>query len=53
MKRYTDAAARQLADHAGYARAVLGPLGGESAETTRRYQGGEGEVVLPGKAGSP
>ncbi|NTV88193.1 MAG: monovalent cation/H+ antiporter subunit D, partial [Burkholderiaceae bacterium] len=53
MKRYTDAAASQLADHAGYARAVLGPVGGESAETTRRYQAGEGEVVLPGKGGSP
>jgi multicomponent K+:H+ antiporter subunit D len=53
MKRYTDAAASQLADHASYARAVLGPLGGESAQTTRRYKAGEGEVVLPGKGGSP
>lgn len=48
MKRYTDAAAAQLADRAGYAQAVLGPLGGPAAVTTRPYQGGSGEVRLPG-----
>ena len=51
MKRYTDAAAAQLADKAAYAKAVLGPLGGAAAETTRPYRGGEGEVILP-NAGS-
>ncbi|MDQ3060837.1 MAG: monovalent cation/H+ antiporter subunit D [Pseudomonadota bacterium] len=47
LKRYTDAAAAQLADRNAYADAVLGPLGGPKAETTRPYRGGEGEVVLP------
>lgn len=47
MMRYTDAAAAQLADRGAYARAVLGPLGGETANTTRPYRGGEGEVILP------
>ena len=47
MKRYTDAAAAQLADTTAYAEAVLGPMGGAAAETTRPYQGGEGEVILP------
>jgi multicomponent K+:H+ antiporter subunit D len=50
MKRYTDAAATQLADKAAYAKAVLGPLGGAAAETTRPYRGGEGEVILPNAA---
>ncbi len=55
MKRYTDAASAQLADHAAYAKAVLGPLGGTAAETTRPYRGGEGEVILPhaGSGGQP
>jgi len=48
MKRYTDAAAAQLGDRAGYARAVLGAQGGPAAVTTRPYQGGAGEVRLPG-----
>jgi multicomponent K+:H+ antiporter subunit D len=53
MKRYTDAAAAQLADTASYAKAVLGPLGGTAAETTRPYRGGDGEVILPNlKAGA-
>jgi multicomponent K+:H+ antiporter subunit D len=47
LKRYTDATAVQLADHAAYADAVLGPLGGAAAQTTRPYRGGAGEVVLP------
>jgi multicomponent K+:H+ antiporter subunit D len=47
MKRYTDAAAAQLADRAAYAQAVLGPVGGAAAATTRPYQAGEGEVKLP------
>ncbi len=50
MKRYTDAAASQLADRAAYANAVLGPFGGAAAETTRPYRGGEGEVILPNAA---
>ncbi|NQW81326.1 MAG: monovalent cation/H+ antiporter subunit D [Polaromonas sp.] len=53
MKRYTDAAAAQLADRAAYANAVLGPLGGAAAETTRPYRGGEGEVILPNKGAQP
>jgi len=51
LKRYTDAAAVQLADRAAYARAVLGPLGGAAATTTRPYRGGEGEVRLPAAEG--
>ncbi|MDI1274415.1 monovalent cation/H+ antiporter subunit D [Polaromonas sp.] len=51
LKRYTDAAALQLADHAAYARAVLGPVGGTEATTTRPYRGGEGEVRLPAAKG--
>ncbi len=47
VKRYTDAAAAQLADRAAYAGAVLGPVGGHSANTTRPYQGGAGEIMLP------
>jgi multicomponent K+:H+ antiporter subunit D len=53
MKRYTDAAAAQLADRAAYANAVLGPLGGPAAETTRPYRGGEGEVILPHSGAKP
>ena len=51
LKRYTDAAAAQLADRAAYAEAVLGPLGGAAATTTRPYRGGEGEVRLPAAEG--
>ncbi len=53
MKRYTDAAAAQLADRDAYANAVLGPLGGPAAETTRPYRGGEGEVILPHSGAQP
>ena len=53
LKRYTDAAATQLADRAAYAEAVLGPLGGAAATTTRPYRGGEGEVLLPPAKGQP
>jgi len=51
LKRYTDAAAAQLADRAAYAEAVLGPQGGAAATTTRPYRGGEGEVRLPAAKG--
>ena len=53
MKRYTDAAAAQLADNAAYADAVLGPLGGPAAQTTKPYRGGEGEVILPNDGAQP
>ena len=53
LKRYTDAAALQLADRAAYAQAVLGPVGGAAADTTRPYRAGEGEVVLPKQKGTP
>jgi multicomponent K+:H+ antiporter subunit D len=53
LKRYTDAAAAQLADRAAYAGAVLGPVGGATATTTRPYRGGEGEVRLPPAKGQP
>lgn len=53
LKRYTDAAAAQLADRAGYAQAVLAPLGGAAAVTTRPYRGGEGEVKLPDTGSKP
>lgn len=53
MKRYTDAAAAQLADTTAYAEAVLGPMGGPAAETTRPYRGGEGEVILPNRGPKP
>jgi multicomponent K+:H+ antiporter subunit D len=49
MKRYTDAAAAQLADRNLYADAVLQAVGGAAARTTRPYNGGEGEVRLPPK----
>jgi multicomponent K+:H+ antiporter subunit D len=39
LKRYTDAAALQLRDHAAYAEAVLGAQGGPNADTTRPYDG--------------
>jgi len=38
IQRYTDAAAMQLKDRAGYARAVLGPQG-EATDSARPYQG--------------
>jgi multicomponent K+:H+ antiporter subunit D len=53
LKRYTDAAAVQLADRALYAEAVLGPVGGAAARTTRPYRGGEGEVKLPDTGDKP
>jgi multicomponent K+:H+ antiporter subunit D len=53
LKRYTDAAAAQLADRAAYANAVLGPLGAPAADTTRPYRGGAGEVILPAPKNSP
>ena len=53
LKRYTDAAALQLADRAAYAQAVLGQVGGAAADTTRPYRGGEGEVMLPAPKGKP
>lgn len=53
LKRYTDAAAVQLADRALYADAVLGPVGGAAAQTTRPYRGGEGEVKLPDTGDKP
>ena len=53
LKRYTDAAAAQLADRDAYAKAVLGPVGGAAAQTTRPYRGGEGEVILPAKGDTP
>lgn len=49
MKRYTDAAALQLEDRDAYARAVLGALGQPPAKTTRPYEAGKGEIVLPEK----
>jgi multicomponent K+:H+ antiporter subunit D len=42
VKRYTDAAALQLADKAAYAQAVLGDWGGSKAQTTRPYDGSQG-----------
>lgn len=53
LKRYTDAAAAQLADRAAYANAVLGPLGGPAAKTTRPYRGGAGDIILPAPKNSP
>jgi multicomponent K+:H+ antiporter subunit D len=53
LKRYTDATAAQLADSAAYTRAVLGPVGGAAAQTTRPYRAGEGEVILPTKRETP
>jgi multicomponent K+:H+ antiporter subunit D len=48
LKRYTDATAEQLRDHAAYAAAVLGPLGGAQAATVRPYTG-SGAVAPPVK----
>ncbi len=48
MKRYTDAAAAQLAQRDTYAAAVLQAQGGAAAATTRPYRGGADEVRLPG-----
>ena len=47
VKRYTDAAALQLADHAAYAEAILGAVGGAKAQSTQPYRGGVGDVKLP------
>jgi multicomponent K+:H+ antiporter subunit D len=47
VKRYTDAAAAQLADKAAYAQAVLGSQGGVNARTTRPYDGRQGTVLVP------
>ena len=49
IKRYTDAAAAQLAERGAYAHAVLG---GTQA-TTRPYRGGEGDIRLPGQGEAP
>ncbi len=50
FKRYTDAAAAQLADQSAYRKAVLGAGAGDGGPlaTTRPYRGGKGEVKLPG-----
>lgn len=45
VKRYTDAAAAQLADKGAYAEAVLGEQGGAKAQTTRPYDGTRGTVA--------
>ena len=51
VKRYTDAAAMQLADKASYAEAVLGEQGGVNARTTRPYDGSRGAgAAVPGPA---
>ncbi len=48
VKRYTTAAAEQLADKAAYAQAVLGEQGGVNARTTRPYDGSRGAgAALP------
>ena len=52
LKRYTDAAAVQLADRAAYARAVLGAAGA-NAVTTRPYRGGQEDVRLPAREAKP
>jgi multicomponent K+:H+ antiporter subunit D len=44
LQRYTQATATQLLDRAAYARAVLGELGGEQAESARPYR------IAPGAA---
>jgi multicomponent K+:H+ antiporter subunit D len=38
LQRYTQATAVQLLDRAAYARAVLGELGGEQADSARPYR---------------
>jgi multicomponent K+:H+ antiporter subunit D len=47
VKRYTDAAASQLADQAAYARAVLGVTDGAPASTTRPYDGTRAPAAVP------
>ncbi len=47
LAAYTDAAARQLADTAAYARAVLPELGGERAVSTEPYTGRRPVAALP------
>ena len=52
VKRYTMAAAEQLADKAAYAQAVLGEQGGAAARTTRPYDGsrttgGDAPAAMP------
>ena len=47
VKRYTDAAAVQLADQANYARAVLGVTGTSPAPTTRPYDGQRPPAAAP------
>lgn len=53
LKRYTDAAALQLADRTAYAEAVLDSVGGAAAQTTRPYRGGVGDVKLPPQGDQP
>lgn len=61
LKRYTDAAANQLADRSAYARAVLGVPSGEAApngkepasDTTRPYRGGTTDIRLPSPKAEP
>jgi multicomponent K+:H+ antiporter subunit D len=52
VKRYTDAAATQLADQAAYARAVLGVTDGAPASTTRPYDGARVPAAAPTPAGA-
>ena len=53
LKRYTDATALQLTDRAGYAEAILGPIGSTAGATTRPYRAGAGEVKLPNQGTQP
>ncbi|TNF60053.1 MAG: monovalent cation/H+ antiporter subunit D [Burkholderiales bacterium] len=53
IKRYTDAAALQLADKASYARAVLGRQGGAALPTTLPYDGSAGPFERRLPAASP
>ena len=53
LKRYTDAAALQLADRTAYSEAVLGSVGGAGAQTVRPYRGGIGDVKLPLQGDKP
>jgi multicomponent K+:H+ antiporter subunit D len=56
VTRYTDATARQLADRAAYARAVLPEVGGERAVSVRPYTGQRpapaGAAAAPADAGA-
>ncbi|WP_372658448.1 monovalent cation/H+ antiporter subunit D [Hydrogenophaga sp.] len=47
VKRYTDAAAAQIANKAAYAQAVLGEQGGVNAQTTRPYDGTRPATTAP------